>query len=50
MDESKVRPDSDMNTHKVNNMEPEDLAVPGRHSTLRNEGNQGVFLLMIMHQ
>lgn len=26
-----------MNTHKVNNMEPEDLAVPGRHSTLHNE-------------
>ena len=50
MEEHKVRPDSDMKTHKGDNMLLEDIAVPGRHSMLHNQGNHGVFLLMIMHQ
>jgi len=46
MDEHRVRPESDMKIHKVNNMMLEDIAVPVKH----NQGNQGDFLLMIIHQ
>jgi hypothetical protein len=46
MDGSKVRPDSDMNAHEVDNKGPEDLG----YSTVHNEGNLGIFLLMITYQ
>jgi hypothetical protein len=46
MDEHRVRPESDMKPHKVNNTMLEDIAVPVIH----NQGNQGDFLLMIIYQ
>jgi len=46
MDEHKVIPESDMKTDKVNDTMLEDTAVPVIHK----QGNQGDFLLMIIHQ
>jgi hypothetical protein len=41
-----VEPDFDMKTQQVNDMKLEGLIVSVRHSSLNDEGNYGVSLLM----